>query len=249
MPQGGRLTLRTGNVVVGPGYARLHLEARAGEYVRLRVADTGCGIPAEVLPRIFEPFFTTKGPGRGTGLGLAMVFGIVKQHRGWLDCDTAPGRGTRFDVYLPRSTAEQDTTAPAPRRLPPRGSGTVLLVDDEAALRSLGQTILEQHGYRVLLAEDGAEAVEVYRREKDRIDLVVLDLTMPRLSGPDAFRRLLEIEPQVRVLFASGYAAEQAVPARHECILGFISKPYQPEVLIERVAAALEQTGPNGAAR
>src|SRR5262245_24280513 len=230
MPQGGRLTLRTENVVLDEAYARLHLEARAGEYVRLRVADTGHGIPPEVLPRIFEPFFTTKGPGRGTGLGLAMVFGIVKQHRGWLDCDTAPGRGTRFDVYLPRSAAAEQAAAAEAAPAAPQpagGSETVLLVDDEPLLRGLGRAILERHGYHVVLAEDGEQAVKVYEQRRGRIDLVLLDLTMPRMSGREAFARLLEVDPGVRVLFASGYSAEQVNAAGHPRALGFVAKPYR----------------------
>jgi PAS domain S-box-containing protein len=239
MPAGGTLTLEAENVTLDAVAARRHLDARPGEFVRLRVSDTGHGIPADVLPRIYEPFFTTKPPGKGTGLGLAMVFGIVKQHRGWVDCHSEVGRGTTFDVYLPRCHAE---AAAAPEAAPAAGGReTVLLVDDEAALRLLGQAVLERHGYRVLLAADGVEAVEAYRRERGAIGLVVLDLTMPRLSGREVFEQLVEIDPRVRVLFTSGFTSDQAALDRHEAVLGFVAKPYRAEELARRVRDALDR--------
>jgi PAS domain S-box-containing protein len=240
MPEGGRLTIETANVMVEEGRERQQLGARPGPFVRLRVSDTGCGIPAEVRERIFEPFFTTKGPGKGTGLGLAMVFGIVQQHRGWVECASEVGRGTCFDVYLPRvpAAAEAPAAAPAP---PAAGRETVLLVDDEEMIRKLGGAILRRYGYEVLLAEDGQRAVEVYRDQHARIDLVILDLTMPRLSGRDAFRRLLEVNPAVRVLFASGYSAEQLTDADQRKALGFVNKPYRPEELARVVRTVLDR--------
>jgi PAS domain S-box-containing protein len=242
MPAGGRLVLETENVVLGPEYARLHLEGRPGEFVRLRVSDTGTGIPPEVKAHIFEPFFTTKGPGKGTGLGLATVFGIVKQHRGWIDCYSEVHHGTRFDVYLPRYCHEVEQT-PGPRpRQHGQGHETVLLVDDEATLRQLGATILQRYGYRVLLAEDGRQAVEIYQRDREHIDLVVLDLTMPRLSGRDAFREMRALDPDVRVLFASGYSAESLSEDDSGQVLGFVSKPYRPEELAGTVRAALDRS-------
>jgi PAS domain S-box-containing protein len=240
MPEGGRLTVETANAVVDEDYARRHLPARAGEFVRLRVADTGEGIPPEVLPRIFEPFFTTKGPGKGTGLGLAMVFGIVQQHHGWIDCASEVGQGTRFDVYLPRYRG----AVPAPERpaaAPAGGSETILLVDDESLLRVLGQTTLRRYGYDVLVAEDGPQALEVYRRERRRVQLIVLDLTMPRMSGLDTLRRLRQLDPTVPVLLASGHAAEQVLQTEREHVLGFLAKPYRPEDLAQAVRTALDR--------
>jgi CheY-like chemotaxis protein len=230
-------------------YARRHLEARPGEYVRLGVFDTGCGMAPEVKARMFEPFFTTKAPGKGTGLGLAMVFGIVRRHQGWVECVSAPDQGTRFDVYLPRAApAAEAPPVPAPRP-PEPGRETILLADDEPLLRTLGRAVLKGYGYEVLLAEDGLEAVEVYRREGRRIDLVILDLTMPRLSGRDTFRRLLDIDPQVRVLFSSGYSAEYVSTDDYERSLGFVAKPYRPEVLAEMVRAALDRAPARDAGR
>jgi CheY-like chemotaxis protein len=239
MPTGGRLLLETANTEVRPDYVRLHLGARAGEYIRLRVEDTGHGIPPEVRARIFEPFFTTKGPGEGTGLGLAMVFGNIQQHGGWIECSCEVNRGTRFDLYLPRHGQADEPPAPAASQQPASGNETILLADDEAMLRHLGEVILRRYGYRVLLAEDGQQAVEIYGRSPEAIDLVVLDLTMPRLSGRDAFRKMREINPGVRVLFASGYTAESLTDT--DQVLGFVSKPYRPDGLASSIRAALDQ--------
>ncbi|MBL8798650.1 MAG: PAS domain S-box protein, partial [Planctomycetia bacterium] len=251
MPTGGRLTLETENVVLDDDLAQLHVEARAGEFVRLRVSDTGHGIPDEIRQRIFEPFFTTKHPGQGTGLGLAMVFGIVKQHQGWIDCTSEVNKGTRFDLYLPRFQEGNSVVPPQPQPATVNGGGggeTILLVDDEAMIRSLGRTILQRHGYQVLLAEDGPQALEIYGRERERIDLVILDLTMPRLSGHDTLRQMRQTDPAVPVLFASGYSAEQLAASEREGVLGFINKPYRPQELASTVRAALNKR-PSSAAR
>ena len=241
MPKGGCLRLETSNGVLDEEYARLHIEARAGEFVRLRVQDTGHGMPPEVRQRIFEPFFTTKEPGKGTGLGLAMVFGIIKQHKGWIDCYSEVDRGTRFDIYLPRHNPPPGAVPlRAPSQAPAEGHETILLVDDEEMIRTLGQNILESYGYRVLLAADGAKAVDIYRRESQRIDLVILDLTMPGLSGREAYEQLLHINPNVRVVFASGYAAEAMASWRSDRVGGFVRKPYLPEELARAVRASLQ---------
>jgi CheY-like chemotaxis protein len=249
MTEGGRLLLETDHFAPDEEYLRLHLEARPGEYVRLRVRDTGYGIPPEIKPRIFEPFFTTKETGQGTGLGLAMVFGIVKQHRGWIDCESVVHEGTTFDIYLPRS-APQEAGArraiPVAPRAAPAGKETILLVDDEPMIRQLGTTILERHGYEVLLASDGLEALEVYQRHRGQIDLVILDLTMPRLSGRDTCKRLVEMDPAVRVLFSSGYSAEHVGTADFSQVLGFLNKPYRAEELTDKLRASLDQARGRG---
>ncbi len=243
MPDGGRLRLECENVVVEDDYARQHLEARCGDFVRLRVSDTGHGIAPEIRTRIFEPFFTTKSAGKGTGLGLAMVFGIIKQHQGWIDCYSEVGTGTRFDIYLPRhgSAGEVGPTPLLPAQPVRGGTETILLADDEPMIRALGRTILQRYGYQVILAEDGLEAVELYERHGGEIGLVVLDLTMPRLSGHDALPRLLRLNPAVRVVFASGYSAEHLTPIHHAQIAGFISKPFRPEKLAQIVREALDR--------
>jgi len=242
MPRGGRLSLELGNVTLTEEAARLHLEARPGDFVRLRIRDSGEGILPEVLPHIFEPFFTTKEPGRGTGLGLAMVFGIVKQHQGWIECASQRGEGTCFDLYLPRSADQTDHKPTAhPTITPQNGTESILLVDDEAMIRNLGRTTLERYGYHVLVAQDGIEALDVYRMNKDRIKLVVLDLTMPRMSGQEVVQKLLEIKSNARVLLATGYSTEQVLDADNDRIVGIIGKPFRPDDLARQVRAALDK--------
>jgi two-component system cell cycle sensor histidine kinase/response regulator CckA len=245
MPQGGQVALEAANVVLDADYPRQHVEGRGGEFVRLRIGDTGQGIPPEIRTRIFEPFFTTKEPGKGTGLGLAMVFGIVKQHQGWIDFSSEMGQGTCFDIFLPRHVpwTIPDPVKSADRQAPRGGSETILLADDEPMIRKLGKTILERYGYHVLLAEDGLEAVQLYERERERIGLVLLDLTMPRLSGHDALQHLLQLDPLVRVVFASGYSAEHLDQSYHKRVMGFINKPFRPEQLAQVVREVLDQPG------
>jgi PAS domain S-box-containing protein len=240
MPEGGRLLLETANVVLDEAGARAFPEARPGEHVRLRVTDTGHGIAPDLLPRIFDPYFTTKEHGKGTGLGLAMVFGIVQQHQGWIDCASTVGEGSRFDIYLPR-LAQSGPEPAAPPPPPAGGHETILLVDDDAALRQVGRALLERYGYRVLTAENGEQALEVYRCERKHIELVILDLTMPRLSGRDTLRRLREIDSRVRVVFTSGYSVEATAALEQDRVHGFVAKPYRERELAQVVRSALDQ--------
>ncbi len=240
-PQAAVIVLETANVVLDPDDLFEQVQARPGEFVRLRIRDNGTGISPEAQARIFEPFFTTKVPGKGTGLGLAMVFGIVQQHHGWIECHSVEGQGTRFDIYLPRHHAAVAPTAAPLQRKPSGGQETILLVDDEALVRNLGRTILESFGYRVVLANDGRQAIDIYQSEHPRIDLILLDLTMPRLSGRDALRKLLDINAHVRVLFASGYSAEHLSDDDREHTCGFVNKPYRPEELAHAVRTALDR--------
>jgi two-component system cell cycle sensor histidine kinase/response regulator CckA len=263
MPEGGTLVLAAGPDEVTGADADGIPDARPGAFVRLSVADTGCGMSDEVCRHIFEPFFTTKGVGKGTGLGLPMVHGIVKQHKGWVGCTTAPGAGTRIDLYLPPAPAgapepwvppravpaDAPLSAVAPwpgRRLDPGGADTpppaaaartILLVDDEAMIRDLARAVLEQSGYQVLTADDGVEAVEVFDRERGRVALVILDVTMPRMSGRDAFREMVRLDPSARVLFSTGYSAEDIVEL--DGAVGLLSKPYRPDELLAAVREAL----------
>lgn len=243
MPRGGALTLETANVTLDATGARSSIEGRPGEFVLLRICDTGIGMAPEVQEHIFEPFFTTKEPGKGTGLGLAMVFGIVKQHQGWIQCTSEVGQGTVFDIYLPRlAVTAAPSAAPAALDGVRGGRETILLADDEEVVGRLGQTILERHGYRVLTAADGAEAVEIYRRQPDDIDLVILDLAMPRLSGAEALSELRTINPVVRVLISSGYSSDEDLRAVERAgVLGFVAKPYRPADLARRVRTALDE--------
>jgi PAS domain S-box-containing protein len=246
MPAGGHLLIETANAVLRPEKVRHQLEAHSGDVVCLRVSDTGLGMTEEVRAHLFEPFFTTKGQGKGTGLGLATVFGIVKQHHGWIECTSQPREGTVFSIYLPRfhlprpQNAESDPMRPESGQL--KGTETILFVDDEPILRNLGRTILQQHGYRVLVAEDGIEAIELFQREQGKIDLVILDLTMPRLSGRDTLRELRLLDTEVRVLFASGFSHEQLSIEEQEQTVGFVAKPYRPRELVSLVRQTLDQS-------
>jgi CheY-like chemotaxis protein len=242
MPEGGRLLLETRNVELDASAASTHPDARPGQYVRLRVGDTGHGIPPDILPRIFDPFVTTKEPGKGTGLGLTTVASIVKQHQGWIECLSAVGHGTVFDVYLPRTTSAAGAVAAPPTTHPPAvGTETILLVDDEAMIRDLSQLVLRRAGYHVLLAADGREAVELYWRESSHIDLVILDLMMPRLSGREVLQQLRQINPTVRVVVASGYWPESESGADIEGVLGFVRKPYRETDLLATIRSALDK--------
>ena len=246
MPEGGSLILETANIAVGSDQVQRGPEARVGEFVRLRVTDTGSGMAPEVRERIFEPFFTTKEPGKGTGLGLAMVFGIIRQHQGWIECHSEVGRGSQFEFYLPRCHDLPAVAAGLEAGPVAGGSETILLVDDEAVVRNLGHTILTRRGYRVLVAEDGQQAVEIYQGCPGRIDLVILDLTMPRLSGRDTLQRIRAIDPGVPVLLASGYAAEQLADPGAEGVVAFLHKPYRPQELASVVRVALDRKRTRG---
>lgn len=251
MPNGGRLKLISGNRVLAASDLLSHPEIAPGEFVCLGVEDEGEGIPVEVQAKIFEPFFTTKEPGKGTGLGLATSFGIVKQLGGWIDFRSVPGKGTRFDIYLPRSTAAEAGESSAllhgpgagPKLAPSRAGETILLVDDEALVRRIGRTLLSKLGYEILEASDGLEALEICKTQGDRVQLVLLDLTMPNLTGKETFARLREIRPGLPVLICSGYLVDLDEFTREcgACPDGFVQKPYSFEDMAERVRATLDR--------
>jgi PAS domain S-box-containing protein len=242
MPEGGKLFIETRNVSLDKGYCDTHLGVKPGDYVLLMVSDTGYGMDQETLEHIFEPFFTTKGVGRGTGLGLAMVYGIVKSHNGYITCYSEIGHGTTFKIYLP--TVEEAPEVPRDRveRLPEGGTETILLVDDEESVRELGKEMLETVGYHVLTCSDGEEAMGLYTQRMGDIHLVLLDLIMPGMGGKSCLDALLRLDPRVKVLIASGYS----VNGRLEDTLrsgarGFISKPYELRELLQRVRDILDE--------
>ncbi|HKB00590.1 MAG TPA: PAS domain S-box protein [Gemmataceae bacterium] len=238
MPEGGRITVATENVRLTSADAEGSADARPGDFVRLTVEDTGTGIDPEILGRIFEPFFTTKPVGQGNGLGLAMAYGIIHQHKGWIECRNRVAKGARFDIYLPRSASQPERPT---HSIHAAGTETVLLVDDEPMIRNLAKATLERSGYRVLLAGDGQEAVDLYRKHKEEIAVVVLDLTMPLMTGQEALRELKKIDPGVRALYASGYSADSIEGADAGEVVGFLQKPYRPDELVATVRSAIDQ--------
>jgi CheY-like chemotaxis protein len=244
MPQGGTLSIATMPVTVANAASRRHPEARTGEFICLSMCDTGCGIAPEILSRIFEPFFTTKDVGHGTGLGLAMAFGIVKQHHGWIEVESSVGVGTCFRILLPavqQAAAVPTHYAPA-MAASARGSETLLLVEDETSVREFAAAVLRSHGYRVLQACSGIEALEVWKWHGPRVALLVTDLVMPEgLGGVELAARLRQEKPALRVVLSSGYANEMiGEQFRPPTGTHFIAKPYTPQALAEIVRGALD---------
>ena len=250
MPEGGRLISETTAREFSAAEAAALLDVKPGHYVGLRVSDTGCGIPPEILPRIFEPFFTTKEPGKGTGLGLATVFGIVKQHGGCIQVASEPGRGTTFEVYLPALAETTTAASEAESRPGPRGgTETILLVEDDADVRLVTRITLERHGYRVLEAPDGLAALELWRQHRDAVALLLTDLVMPgELDGRELAQRLRADRPQLKVIYTSGYSPELAGRELHSRSgEAFLQKPCPAERLLETVRECLD--APLGATR
>jgi PAS domain S-box-containing protein len=241
MPEGGKIVIETAGVVLDDDYARSHLEAKPGSYVLLRVSDTGSGIDRETLEHIFEPFYTTKGPGEGTGLGLAMVYGIVKQHRGFINCYSEVGHGTTFKIYLPAVSSKPKSYQPVVASAPHGGTETILLVDDEELISNLGERILTKAGYTVLTACNGKEALAIYRKERSRIALVILDLIMPEMGGKQCLEEILKITPRIKVLIASGYSANtSSKEALQGGAKGFVNKPYDMHSMLRTVRDVLD---------
>jgi two-component system, cell cycle sensor histidine kinase and response regulator CckA len=245
MPEGGRLIISTRGERLDAGFCAQHPWARSGSYAVVDVTDSGPGIPPEILEHIFEPFFTTKEVGKGTGLGLATVYGIVKQHDGFIHVLTTPG-GSTFLVYLPASQAEPTAEEPQPAA-PAAGKGheTILLAEDEELVRNLTLRVLEQNGYRVLVAKDGDEAIGLVEARGAEIDLALLDVVMPKVSGPQVRARIRELQPQMAVLFCSGYSRHmlRAGALGEDEGAELLVKPYAPATLLSRVRALLASRG------
>jgi two-component system cell cycle sensor histidine kinase/response regulator CckA len=242
MPEGGKLTIGTESVTLGEQYCRLHSEATAGTYVLLTISDTGTGMEKETLEHMFDPFFTTKEVGRGTGLGLAVVYGIVRQHGGHVSCDTEPGQGTTFNVYFPAAKPlDGFSNGEVGRLIIKGGTETVLLVDDEDFILELGQQILRQSGYKVLTARTGKEALHIYRQQPGAISLVLLDFIMPEMSGKQCMLELLKLDPKAKILMSSGYAADGASNEAFDLgARGFVSKPFDVARFLHQVRSTLD---------
>jgi PAS domain S-box-containing protein len=243
MPEGGKLVIETANVYLDDHYCATHVEAIPGHYVVLTISDSGCGMEKDVVDRIYEPFFTTKKPGEGTGLGLAMVYGIVKGHGGYITCYSEPGFGTTFKIYLPAIEMDMEPDVASSGEMPAFGSETILLVDDEDLIRELGMEILNRSGYTVLTAANGKEALNLYRACADGIDLVILDLIMPEMGGKQCLAELLKFDPGAKVLLASGYpAAGPANEALEAAAKGFINKPFDAKELLQSIRRVLDRS-------
>jgi len=240
---GGQIQINTENIEVSPEDITMRMDAQPGNYVRLSVCDEGSGITPEDIPRIFEPFFTTKEQGKGTGLGLAMVYGIVKAHNGWVSVDSNPKAGTNVSVYLPKVDIEANIEPSVDAHEIPGGNETILVVDDEETLRELGQHMLERLGYQVLTAADGISALQILDIYRKEIDLIILDISMPIMSGRKVLTEILKHNPAQKVIIATGFRGDGPegqllkMGAR-----GFIEKPYRMHELLKTIRVVLEQS-------
>ena len=240
MPKGGTLVIATARRDVPEALSGGETWVCAGSYVTLSVTDSGIGMDAATRSRIFEPFFTTKEVGKGTGLGLATVYGIIRQSNGHIEVESEPDKGSTFRVSLPRVDAEPQTAAkPAMTELPKRGSGTILLAEDEPLLRELGETILKQAGYSVLSAPNTGALKELIARHDSEVDLLLTDVVMPGLSGPELVRLVKARWPKIRVLYMSGYADDDIKDLDRDA--GFLQKPFTPSELTVKIAEVLSR--------
>jgi len=240
MPSGGKLVIETANAELDDTYGRQHLGARPGPHVMLAVSDTGTGMDSETLSHIFEPFFTTKETGKGTGLGLSMVYGIIKQSNGYIMAYSEPGRGTTFKIYFPRT---QESVSPIQKENDeiPSGTETVMVVEDEAALRELTCVLLEDAGYTVLESSGAEEALEAAKDMQCKIDLLLTDIVMPRLDGRELANQMVSLRPDLKVLYMSGYTDDIIV---HRGVLTqgtvLVQKPFTKRTLLQKVRETLD---------
>jgi PAS domain S-box-containing protein len=244
MPHGGTISIEANNKCVDESYARMNLDAKPGCYICIAVVDTGTGIPDEIIDRIFEPFFTTKEQGKGTGLGLSTVLTLVKSHGGFINVYSETGMGTEFRIYLP--AAEPAATRQADELIPnlPHGHDElILVVDDEQAIREITRRTLEAYGYRVLTAEDGAEAVALFAQNKDDIRAVLMDMMMPYMEGPASIRAIQRLNPEARIIVSSGLKANRkAIDPTNGGVKLFLAKPYTADKLLNALAEILTAT-------
>jgi len=245
MPNGGQFLIETTNVTLGEPYVSEHAEVAPGRYVQVAVSDTGSGMSREVMSRLFEPFFTTKEQGKGTGLGLATCYGIVKQAGGHIWVYSEVGHGSSFKIYLPPAHKPLEPQPPAPRPAPAFGTETILLVEDEAPVRSMASRMLQLSGYTVLSAGDGAMALEVAAAHRGQIDLLVADVVMPRMGGRKLAEELRKLRPGLRVLYVSGYTEDSAVlKSQLDDGAAFLAKPFEVDALAQRVREVLDHPAP-----
>jgi len=239
MPSGGILSLETKNVVVDEDYKK-SFNINPGNYVKISVTDSGVGMDEKTLQRVFEPFFTTKEMGRGIGLGLATVYGIVKSHGGFINVYSQKGHGATFNIYLPASDKKiAKEKKPVEELL--KGTETVLLVDDEEVVINVNRMVLERLGYKVLLAKNGQEAIEVYAANKEEVGLVILDMIMPGLGGENTFEALRTMNPDLKIILSSGYSLNgQATRIMERGCQAFIQKPFSARELSQKIREVLD---------
>ena len=241
MVGGGRFTIATGVEELDDSLVRAKVCEKPGAYAVVTISDNGRGMDAETVQRIFEPFFTTKEPGKGTGLGLAIVYGIVQQHRGFIEVVSQPGGGTVFKIYLPvADQLPQAGSGQLPQVVPGTGTETILVAEDDAGVRNLVELVLKKFGYRVILAADGQEVVDLFALHRESIDLILMDIIMPKKNGIEAIAEIRELHPGVKVLFTSGYTADFIRSRGMEDGMALISKPVQPMELLKKIREMLE---------
>jgi CheY-like chemotaxis protein len=241
MPLGGSLLINAENVALDENYARLHIDAKPGEYLMISVSDNGMGIASEIQERIFDPFFTTKEMGKGTGLGLATALTIVRSHGGFLNVYSDLGRGTRFSVYIPTAkTEERAKSAVQPGTMPRGADELILVVDDEENIREITRATLEKFGYRVLTATDGTDAMAIYAQNRAEISLILTDIAMPYMDGTALIRAARKIDPSSNIVAMSGLMnSEQTAELQSLNVNAFLSKPYTAETLLKLLAEIL----------
>jgi CheY-like chemotaxis protein len=243
MPLGGKLTVETQNLFVDQRNAHLHSSVEHGDYVIITVSDTGCGMDSATKARIFEPFFTTKEPGKGTGLGLATVYGIVKQSGGFISVDSTPGNGARFKVYLPQTFEQLDAVPQLPEvHETIVGHKTVLVVEDEREVRELACEFLKAAGYGVLTSENGVEALEIAQRFGKSINVVLTDIVMPKMRGPALAKRLKTLLPHVKIVYMTGYLEQSAPGDDFLQDAFFLQKPFSRETIVGQVGESLKDS-------
>ncbi len=240
MPGGGDLYIQTENIIIDEEYSKPY-QVEQGNYVKISITDAGVGMDEATRQRIFDPFFTTKEMGRGTGLGLASAYGIIKNHNGFINVYSEKGEGTAFNIYLPASEKAAVKEKKIDEELI-RGTETVILVDDEDMIIEVGQGIIENLGYKVLTAKSGKEAIEIYEKTQDKIDMVIVDMIMPEMGGGDTYDKLKEIDPDIKVLLSSGYSVDgQATEILNRGCNGFIQKPFNMTDLSKKIRAILDK--------
>ncbi len=241
MPNGGKIFIGTRKFVMDDDFVSRNAFGRKGDYVQISFSDTGSGIEKGMIDKIFEPFFTTKEVGKGTGLGLSIVYGIIKEHKGFINVYSEKEKGTTFNIYIPMISTKTETFSKN-EEIVLGGNEAILVAEDDISVRTLTRTILESKGYTVLEANDGADAIKVFEYNKDRIDMVMLDVVMPNKNGQEANEAIQRIRPGVPVLFISGYTADIVFGKGIGGVeINFISKPLLPDELLRKVRSVIDK--------